>query len=142
MRIRSVVCGLLPALALSARVLITVPSSAHLPNPATLPSTTSATLTALSSSQHAPISASNGFDFRNVSAGSYLLDVHCASHVFAPLRVDVGADGNVQAWQHFRGHEWDNKGELMGAEAIEVKVLGAKEFYIERSGCECFPTPC
>lgn len=138
MRILSFLCGFLPALTLSARVLVSVPSSIHLPNPATLPSTTSATLTTLSSSLHAPLSASNEFDFRNVSAGSYLLDVHCASHVFAPLRVDVGADGDVQAWQHFRGHDWDNKGETMGAGAIEVKVLGAKGYYLERSGCEYF----
>lgn len=79
---------------------------------------------------------------------------------FAPLRVDVipvvpGADGQaaaeggertarlkVSAWETFRGNDWGNTGEAVAAGnggQLDVKVLGAKQFYMERSKCEsCF----
>jgi hypothetical protein len=100
----------------------------------------------------------NTFDFRNVTSGSYLLDVHCHTHVFAPLRVDVheglkpkeaseGAEAvrEVQAWGTFRGNEWANKGEVVDVKEVEgkvgiwgfdVRVLGGKEYFIERAGCK------
>lgn len=100
----------------------------------------------------------NTFDFRNVTSGSYLLDVHSHTYGFAPLRVDVlegiklqeGGNGvvstsEVQAFGTFRGNEWSNKGEAvpvkeldgkLGVWVFEVKVLGSKEYFIEKSGCE------
>lgn len=91
--------------------------------------------------------------FANVSAGSYLVDMHSISHAFAPLRVDVVAAGSaepkegekpvegklkVRAWETFRGNDWDNKGEAVTLEggALRVRVLGPKAFYMERSTCE------
>lgn len=79
--------------------------------------------------------------------------MHSISHAFAPLRVDVvplvsGAgqgdkdeevDGlKVQAWETFRGNDWDNKGESVGLEggALRVRVMGQKAFLMERSSCE------
>lgn len=98
----------------------------------------------------------NSFDFRNVTTGSYLLDVHCATHSFAPLRVDVhpevkpqdGAVNDVapvEVWGTFRGNEWENKGEVVDVQKLdgdgriwgfEVKVTGVKEYYMTRGGCE------
>jgi len=54
-----------------------------------------------------------------VSAGSYLLDVHCLNYVFAPLRVDVKdapseGEAAVTVYQTFRGNEWSNLGERKG----------------------------
>ena len=51
-------------------------------------------------------------------------------------------DGTVEVWQTFRGNEWDNKGEKYGAGkdiSLEVVLLGKKEFYESRGGCESFP---
>ncbi|TVY38574.1 ER membrane protein complex subunit-like protein, partial [Lachnellula occidentalis] len=83
-----------------------------------------------------------------VSAGSYLLEVHCHSHAFAPLRVDVsgtstaGSSGGekVQVWGTFRGNEWGNKGEeyvvrkVGGVWVWDVRVIAEKEYFYERSG--------
>lgn len=44
-------------------------------------------------------------------------------------------------WQTFRGNEWDNKGEKYGAGkdiSLEARLLGKKEFYESRGGCESF----
>jgi hypothetical protein len=93
-----------------------------------------------------------------VSTGSYLLDIHCATHAFAPLRVDVHdglklQDGrvkdvaNVEVWSTFRGNEWVNKGEVVlvsdlegdgSVWGFEARVGSGKEYFLERSGCE-FP---
>jgi hypothetical protein len=135
---------LLPYLALSTTTFLTIsiPSSPQLPSLSTLPPSTSASLTTLSTSYTAHINAQSNFVFRNVSAGSYLLSIACASHAFAPLRVDVGLDGTVEAWRTFRGNEWENRGEsVMGigdgnGKTVEAKVLGAKGYYMERAGCE------
>ncbi|KFY33899.1 hypothetical protein V494_07229, partial [Pseudogymnoascus sp. VKM F-4513 (FW-928)] len=92
----------------------------------------------------APLGVASTFDFRNVSAGSYLLDVVGGTHVFAPLRVDI-AEGEgqdaVQAWGTWRGNEWENKGEVVevgvwgrDGRVVEVKAVGPKEYLIERTG--------
>lgn len=88
-----------------------------------------------------------------MTEGSYLLDVHCLTHAFAPLRVDVvpvqsGSDETkdsekalkVSAWETFRGNDWGNKGEAVGVTggSLEVRVFGGKAFYMERSSCEYF----
>lgn len=137
-------------------VKLHVPASHALPNPRSLPPSTHATLVSLGlGPAPAYLTPSNAFVFRNVSEGSYLLDVHCATHAFAPLRVDVlplsagdvgsgkaeeeqGPAGlRVRAWETFRGNDWDNKGEALGASGrLEVRVLGPKAFFMERSSCE------
>lgn len=131
-------------------VTLHVPPSHLLPNPRALPPSTHATLTSLGANAAAYLTPSNAFLFRNVSEGSYLLDVHCSTHAFAPLRVDVlplvaGDTGDaaaglrVKAWETYRGNDWDNKGEAVGADGrMEVRVLGAKAFFMERSSCESF----
>jgi len=140
-------------LVLSAHLRFTIPPSAALA-PNTLPPSTSATLTTLNAQYTASLRADNSFDFRNVSAGSYLLDVHCHTWAFAPLRVDV-TDGNVagaagesvEAWGTFRGNEWGNKGEAAvvvrekDVWLFAVKAMGAKEYLVERVGCMCFSIP-
>lgn len=76
------------------------------------------------------------------------MDVHCHTHAFAPLRVDVrdvtpdvvGDDQEVQVWGTFRGNEWSNKGEVVEAQrgdgiwTFDVKVQGGKDYFIERQG--------
>ncbi len=51
----------------------------------------------------------------------------------------------VQVWGTFRGNEWSNKGEKVNVKEVEdrvgvwgfeVKALGAKEYFVERVGCE------
>ncbi|KAH7354874.1 hypothetical protein BKA65DRAFT_394609 [Rhexocercosporidium sp. MPI-PUGE-AT-0058] len=139
-------------LVLATHLRITIPSTPILQHPSTLPPSTHATLTTLSHHYSAPLTTSNSFDFRNVTSGSYLLDVHCHTHVFAPLRVDVSegkavGDGDsgaeVQVWGTFRGNEWSNKGEVkevkevedrVGVWGFEVKCAANKEYLIERSG--------
>lgn len=127
--------SLLP-LALALDLTLYLPAK---PNPFTLPSTTHATLSSLSQHHTAPLSTLNTFVFHNVShSESYLVDIHCPTTAFQPLRVDVAADGAVQAWETFRGNEWDNKGEAlevkegMGGKGVELKALGVKNYFAER----------
>lgn len=134
-------------------ITLHIPPSPILPNPRTLPPSTHATLTSLGADVPAAyLTPANTFAFRNVSAGSYLLDVHSGSHAFAPLRVDVlpvvagkheaaaapAVALKVQAWETYRGHDWDNKGPAVAVEGgkLEVRVLGQKAFFMERSTCE------
>lgn len=142
-------------------VTLTIPPSAALANPHLLPPATRATLTTLYTTYAAPLTAANTFVFGNVTAGSYLADVHCATHAFAPLRIDVvvaaahdAAEAEaataaaaateqkqslvVRAWETFRGNDWNNKGEAVrevivaGRPALPVRVLGAKGYFVER----------
>ena len=146
------------ALLATTAVTLALPAQPALPNPHALPPSTHATLSTLHTTYAAPLSAANTFVFRNVTPGSYLADVHCATHAFAPLRVDVVASSSpdqpgrltVQAWETFRGNDWDNKGEearemaLPGAGgpgspsivALPVRCLAPKQYFMERSSCE------
>lgn len=130
-------------------ITLSVPASHLLPNPNTLPPSTHATLTTLNAAHSAPLTVANTFVFHNVSAGSYLADVHCSALAFAPLRIDVtaasdGADGqhtllDLRAWETYRGNDWDNKGEEVREAAIgvlAVKAVGPKVYFVERSSCE------
>lgn len=133
-------------------ITLQIPPSHVLPNPRTLPPSTHAKLTSLGADATAYVTPANTFVFRNISEGSYLLDVYSTTHAFAPLRVDVlpvvaGDRGEqtaglkVAAWETYRGNDWDNKGEVMVKEGgrLEVKVLGAKAFFMERSSCKPYP---
>ena len=141
----------------STSVTLLVPPTAALPNPFSLAPGTHATLSSLGARYAAPLSAANAFVFRNVTPGSYLVDVHCATHFFAPLRLDVivpvpadageakaGSGGRLalRAWETYRGNEWENRGEAVplteydGFEAFAVPALGAKNYFVERSKCE------
>ncbi|KKA31171.1 hypothetical protein TD95_002272 [Thielaviopsis punctulata] len=120
----------------STQLIFTIGASPSIIDPSALPPSTHATLSTLGTHMTAPLSAANTFTFGNVTAGSYLVDVHCASHGFAPVRVDVSDKGAVVgAWETFRGNEWDNKGEVVpGMEKgrFELRVLGQRDFYLER----------
>lgn len=149
MHVSTLLTVLLAPVALSTHLRIAIPPSNLLPNPATLPPSTTASLTTLSSLHRAPLRVDNTFDFRNVTSGSYLLDVHCHTHAFAPLRVDVheGEVNEVEVWGTFRGNEWANKGEALSVRkiteegqviwAFEVKLGAEREYFFERTGCKC-----
>lgn len=140
--------SLLP-FALSASLTLYIPPSQRLPNPATLPASTHATLYAQGRPYTAHLTRKNTFEFEGLDPGSYLATVHCRDYLFSPLRVDVtasvAADGTkgtekVAVWGTFRGHEWDNKGEKrgegMGDLTVELGVGPAKDYYQVRQGCE------
>ncbi|KAL3417665.1 hypothetical protein PVAG01_10675 [Phlyctema vagabunda] len=136
--------SLLAPLVHSANILVGLPHSSNVAgwNAASEPATTRATLSTLSAEHTALLRSDHTFAFHNVSAGSYLLDVHSSSHLFAPLRVDVTeGDGDlVEVWGTFRGNEWENKGEVVGVRGVagyktfEVRVLAEKNYYLERTG--------
>ncbi|KAI0402403.1 Cys/Met metabolism PLP-dependent enzyme-domain-containing protein [Xylaria palmicola] len=140
--------SLLLSPASAATVSLSVPPSPQIPNPAALPPSTHATLTALGASYAAPLTTDNTFVFRNVTPGSYLGDVHCLTHGFAPLRVDAvpveGGDGRVslRVWETFRGNDWENKGEEIRPTSVggpfPVKALGSKIYYTERGSFSIF----
>lgn len=141
------------AAATTTTVNLVIPPTHALPNPRSLPPQTHAKLSSFHFDASAYLSPANTFAFHNVSEGSYLLDVHSPSHAFAPLRVDVlpvvsgagqtekeerTAKLKVAAWETYRGNDWNNKGEaavVTNSGALEVKVLGLKNFYMERSSC-------
>ena len=141
---------------------ITIPPSTILPNPNILSANTHATLTTFTKNTNdnhhfaAPLTRSATFNFHHLPASSkpesYLLDIRSPEYVFAPLRVDVAADGSLLGiWETFRGNPWDNRGAEKfvfdasaprggnsGAEEavmVEAKVLARRGFYEERSKC-------
>lgn len=138
------------ATALAANLTLHIPPNSLLPNPSTLPASTTATLQRAGTTLRAPLSRSNNFAFHDISPGSYLLLVHCVAYGFGPLRVDVDEAGGVGVWQTFWGNEWSNKGEYKGgreasdaAGVVEVNVPAErrKEYYSQRAGCEIsFPS--
>lgn len=134
-------------LATAANISLSIAPSQHLLNPSTLPYNTQAQLAARGILLSALLRADNTFYFENVPIGSFSLDVFCRDYFFEPLRVDVttGAAGRadrVEAWQTFRGNEWDNKGEERVADGdaavakVQIHVLGPKQYYQKREGCE------
>lgn len=165
-------CAALSALLLptasAASLTITIPPSNILPNPHVLPPTTHATLTTLPSSSSqkkhvltAPLTRSSTFVFPDLDLNgssqnqqqreSYLLDIRSREYVFAPYRVDVGAEGTILGvWETFRGNPWDNRGaeKFVAAQAtgrtsgqnqdvvVEAKVVARRGFYEERPRCE------
>ncbi|KAF2432211.1 hypothetical protein EJ08DRAFT_648299 [Tothia fuscella] len=154
-KLLSLTTSLLTLLALTsaAHLTVSIPSSNLLPNPSILPPSTHATLHASGAPLSAPLTRANTFNFAHIPSGSYLLTIHCRDYFFEPLRVDVGNTAQgvewMNAWQTFRGNEWDNKGErrvevLASANPqgyvdevkgkVEVRVLGAKDYYQQREG--------
>jgi len=131
--------SVLPA-SLAALVTVSIPSTA-LVNPSTLPATTHATLEEFGVKLNAPLTRANTFAFHNVTQGSYLLSVFSKDFLFENLRIDVadgteGAEQKVEAWQTFRGNEWDNKGEARNGVLpgqVEVRPIIRKDFYQARS---------
>lgn len=134
-----------PLLALAQTTLtLSLPTNQLLPNPNTLPPSTVATLSTLGQPPYtAPLSTANTFTFRNLTAGSYLADIHCATYAFVPLRVDV-LDGDIKVWETYRGNDWNNKGEAIAPVGgkYEVRVLGYKNYFMERSKCMPSSLPC
>ena len=58
------------------------------------------------------------------------------------------SQAEVQVWGTFRGNEWSNKGEVkevkevedrVGVWGFDVKCMGKKEYFIERTGCKWSP---
>lgn len=140
----------------AAYLTFNLPSSPLLPNPASLPPSTHATLFRHNTTLTAPLTRYNTFDFRAVTPGSYLFTVQCRDLVFAPLRVDVApaagipevgagvSSESVEVFQTFWGNEWGNKGERRargvskqgaGGVVVEVWPERVKDYYQERSGC-------
>ncbi|RYO84708.1 hypothetical protein DL762_001459 [Monosporascus cannonballus] len=142
--------GIFAAASSTVEITLAIPASPpHLPNPHALPAgdRTRATLARLGASYAVPLSAAGTFVFRNVTPGSYLADVHSATHGFAPLRIDVdagpgGETRGVRAWETFRGNAWENRGEEVRRTApggaFPVRVLGTKTFFVERGSFSVF----
>ncbi|CUS15393.1 unnamed protein product [Tuber aestivum] len=123
----------LSAIASALDVQGTFAPSPLLPNPSTLPPSTSLTLTTTGTAKRTLIRRDNTFSFHDVPEGSYLLDVQCQTHQFAPLRVDVNGQGEVVVHQTFRGNEWRNKGEKKSY-PIEIQPVRPIDYYIVREG--------
>ena len=140
------------AVAEAAHIQIAINPSTLVPSPSTqISHSTSAYLTKSGQTYAAPLSADGSFDFRNVSSGSYLVDIVSAEYLFAPLRLDIletAAGEEVKAWGTWRGNEWGNNGEIYqvksigeqpgreGVKRIEVSVAAKKEVFVDRVGCK------
>nr|CDP27217.1 Putative protein of unknown function [Podospora anserina S mat+] len=139
---------------LQTSLTVHIPPSAPLPNPAALLPQTHATLNSLTKHHSAPLSDKSNFHFHNVTPGSYLLDIHCLTHAFLPLRVDISPSSSsssdpseqspikIEAWETFRGNDWGNKGEKVSTEVsdgksgmmvVVARMAGQKSYFMERS---------
>lgn len=153
----SILLGFMASIANAAQLTVVVPQSPPLlANPATLPPSTHATLTGAPGVHYsARITPQNAMTFKNVTQGSYLLDIYTRDYTFPPCRVDVsmteaGADDSapeevVEVWQTFRGNEWSNKGPKFGEGkqqlAVELRPVARREFYQQRGGCKSPTNP-
>lgn len=123
-----------------------LPPTQILTQPQTLPPSTHARLTSSNTSLTAPFRRNSRFVFPSIPAGSYLCDVWAHEHVFVPMRVDVSKNGGIEVWQTYRGNEWSNTGEKLGAAPgradgsgdVELEVvigtLSVRDFYEKRGG--------
>ncbi|KAF2471401.1 uncharacterized protein BDR25DRAFT_334017 [Lindgomyces ingoldianus] len=137
----------LVSIASAARFVLHIPTT-QVVNPSTLTASTHATLQSSGPPLIAHLTRSNTFNFYNVTPGSYFAAVHCRDVAFEPIRIDVSLEEIVEgsgekkemirAWQTFIGNEWENKGESRGEGGnglvVEVKAIGQKYFFQERSG--------
>ena len=135
------------------------------PNLPPLPPTTRAILTTRGHRIKAPVTRRNTFVFRNLSSPpasasddattaayttstsseekneaeeavtSYLLDIACRDYDFLSYGVDVGRDGVVRMYRVNRGGAVLGEKVVVGEEAVEVRVLRAREYYEGRPGC-------
>lgn len=140
------------SLACAAHIQIAINPSTLVPSPSTqISHSTSAYLTKSGHTYTAPFSADGSFDFRNVSSGSYLVDIVSSEYLCAPLRLDIldtAAGEEVKAWGTWRGNEWSNNGEVYavksigeqpgreGVKRIEISVAAKKEVFVDRVGCK------
>lgn len=161
MRLSTSALALLPLLVTTlvsaAAVTFSLPPSALLPNPATLPPSTKATLFRHGRTITARLTQRDTFEFFDLDAGSYLFTVQCRDFAFGPLRLDVsspfaqtsqpvdsedsdvagsqsgGAGGtaqqveSVEAWQTFWGNEWSNKGARVGGGTVRSRTGAENE---------------
>lgn len=134
------------SIASAARLTVSIPPSPPLlSNPATLPPSTHAVLLGPPGVRYdVPIRRDSTFVFPDITEASYLLTLHSRDYVFPPLRVDVSKatdaspEQSIQAWQSFRGNEWDNKGPHYGSGKgelqLQIQPSAHKNFYQERGG--------
>ncbi|KAK5136486.1 hypothetical protein LTR08_003131 [Meristemomyces frigidus] len=144
--LRALALALCVSLATAARLTVSIPASALLPNPATLPPSTHAVLVGPPGVRYdAPIRRDSTFLFPALPAASYLLTLHSRDYAFPPLRIDVSSapaespqQQPMHAWQTFRGNEWANKGPSYGAGHgelhVHVQASSPKDFYQSRGG--------
>jgi len=137
--VRALIVLLLTSITYAATLTLSIP-----PNLPALPPSTRATLTTLGQSYTAPLTRKNTFDFKNLTQpGSYLLSAACRDYDIQGLRVDVisssttgQADDRVEVWNMKKD---GGKGERVFAGddgRVELRVLGTREFYEGRAGCE------
>ncbi|KAF3926694.1 hypothetical protein ABW21_db0203545 [Orbilia brochopaga] len=107
----------------------------QLPSLSLLPPSTTVTLAGdrLQDSRSSHVFANGAFKFQDVKPGTYLLEVHCRTHVFPSFRVDVNSEGLIEVFGTFRGNEWNNKGERR-PHPIDISPAKASEFYQAREG--------
>ena len=104
-------------------------SNVHLSSPAVLSPSTLLILSSTNLEYKTHPSPSGSFTFRNVSSGpSYLLEIECLTHTFAPLRIDTHND-EVEVYQTFRGNAWSHRGAQL-ATPIQVQATGKADYYV------------
>ena len=139
---------LLPTLLLpinaSPSLLIRLPSSL----PPLPPSTHASLLTPGQPLLTAPISTRNGFIFRNLTAGTYDLDVACREYDFEKgLVVRVGEECGIEVRRGAAVIAGPAKGRdevdwMTARLEFEMAVTRRREWREERGGCEFFRSPC
>ncbi len=126
-----------PHLCSATTLVISIPPSAHLPNPNTLPQSTHATL--LSGVPQVPpistpLTTRSTLEFHNLtlppspdlSPQSCLLTISALTYVFASYRVDIipggSADGGAVIegiWETYPGSAWSDRGPILGGKAAQ-----------------------
>jgi hypothetical protein len=135
MQLRTLLLSLVVPLVSSLK--FTIPSTAVLANPNSLPASTVLTLTSSSHHYTAPLRLDSTFQLSNVSSGDYLVEVVCRDYHFDPLGVTIVDGKATAAWVTFRANMWNNKGPdvLQSDGSVQTRPVAVKEYYVERPKC-------
>jgi len=100
----------------------------YLVSPAILSPSTLVTLSSANLGYKTHPSIDGSFTFHNVTAGpSYILEVECISHVFAPFRIDT--QNGVEVYQTFLGNEWSHRGAKLQY-PIQLEPSSKADYYV------------
>ncbi|KAI9317923.1 hypothetical protein BX666DRAFT_1856607, partial [Dichotomocladium elegans] len=80
------------------------------------------------------VKANGQFEFADIKAGSYLLEVQSLDYVFPKLRLDVDAEkGIVRAAYNIYGQSWDATGYSVG-QPLELRAKDVANYFSKRQG--------
>ncbi|KTW26143.1 hypothetical protein T552_04196 [Pneumocystis carinii B80] len=143
---------ILAKLVLSIELKGSIIPNAYLSSPKHLPSSTVILLSSANILKRTHLTSRGDFSIKNVTEGSYLLEVVCSTHLFDPLRVDISLIKKTQTneidlsaekdsetsylelikvYKVYRGNKWDDFGPKMPY-PIQFSPVGVQSYDVKK----------